>query len=141
MTVKRKKIVLIVDDKRVVRSFIRAIIEHNFEEYDLDILTAPSSDIALKAIEDRHGDIDLVSTNINRPGMDGIVFIHYVKFKYPHIKVLICSGSVRTSDLMDLLEGRLMDAYVRKPIKEKEYAGKIRAVFESQKVVRLSFPG
>jgi CheY-like chemotaxis protein len=73
--------------------------------------------------------------------MDGIVFIHYVKFKYPHIKVLICSGSVRTSDLMDLLEGRLMDAYVRKPIKEKEYAGKIRAVFESQKVVRLSFPG
>lgn len=140
MTVKRKKIVLIVDDKRVVRSFIRAVIENSFEEYDLEILTAPSSDTALKIIEQRHGNIDLISTNINRPGMDGIVFMHFVKFKYPHIKILICSGSARTRDLQDMFEGRLADAYIKKPIREKDYINKIKNIFESQKVVRLSFP-
>ncbi|HNU73307.1 MAG: response regulator of RpoS [Deltaproteobacteria bacterium ADurb.BinA179] len=140
MSVKRKKIVLVVDDKRVVRSFIRAIIEHGFEEYDMEILTAPSSDTALKIIEQKHGGIDLISTNINRPGMDGIVFIHFVKFKYPHIKILICSGSVKTGDLEELFEGKLADAYIRKPIREKDYVNKIRNIFESQNVVRLSFP-
>lgn len=140
MSVKRKKIVLIVDDKRVVRSFIRAIIENNFEEYDLDILTAPSSDTALQMIEQRHGNIDIISTNISRPGMDGIVFIHYVKFKYPHIKVLICSGSAKIRDLEELFEGRLADAYLRKPIREKDFVNKVRNIFETQKLVRLSFP-
>lgn len=141
MSVKRKKIVLIVDDKRVVRSLIRAVIENNFKEYDLDILTAPSSDTALQMIEQRRGGIDVISTNINRPGMDGIVFVHYVKFKYPHIKVLICSGSARMSDLEELFEGRLADAYIRKPIRERDFINKVRNIFEEQKLVRLSFPG
>lgn len=141
MSVKRKKIVLIVDDKRVVRSFIRAVIENNFEEYDLDILTAPSSDTALQMIEKRHGDIDIISTNISRPGMDGIVFIHYVKFKYPHIKVLICSGSAKIRDLEELFEGRLADAFIRKPIRERDFVNKVKNIFETQKLVRLSFPG
>ncbi len=140
MSVKRKKIVLIVDDKRVVRSFIRAIIENNFEEYDLDVITSPSSDTALQTIEQRHGDIDIVSTNINRPGMDGIVFVHYVKFKYPHIKVLICSGSAKIRDLEELFDGGLADAYIRKPIRERDFINKVKNIFEAQKLVRVSFP-
>jgi CheY-like chemotaxis protein len=140
MGVKRKKILLIVDDKRVVRSYIRAIIENNFEEYDLEILTAPSSDTALQIIEEKRGGIDLISTNIHRPGMDGYIFSYFVKFKYPQIKILICSGSTKTRDLKDMFEGRLADAYLKKPVKENEYVDKVRHIFESQNIVRLSFP-
>lgn len=140
MTVRRKKIVLVVDDKRVVRSFIRAIIENGFDDYELEILTAPSSDTALKIIEQMNGNIDLVSTNISRPGMDGIMFIHFVRSKYPHIKVLICSGSIRTDDLRSMFDAGLADAYIRKPIRERDYVNAVRNLFESQKVVRLSFP-
>lgn len=140
MTVRRKKIVLVVDDKRVVRSFIRAIIENGFDDYELEILTSPSSDTALKIIEQVNGGIDLISTNISRPGMDGIMFIHFVRIKYPHIKVLICSGSIRTDDLRSMFDAGLADAYIRKPIRERDYLNAVRNLFESQKVVRLSFP-
>jgi CheY-like chemotaxis protein len=140
MTVKRKKILLIVDDKRSVRSYIRAIIENGFEEYDLEILTAPSSDTALQIIEQKHGSIDLISTNIHRPGMDGYVFVHFVKLKYPHISMLICSGSAKMKDLREMFEKRLVDGFIRKPIKEKDYLEKVKSIFESQNVVRLSFP-
>ena len=140
MTVKRKKILLIVDDKRTIRSYLRAIIESGFEEYDLEILTAPSSDTALQIIEQKRGGIDLISTNVHRPGMDGYVFTHFVKLRYPHIKVLICSGSARMKDLREMFESRLVDGFIRKPVREKEYIDKVRSIFESQNLVRLSFP-
>ncbi len=139
--VKRKKIILIVDDKRVVRSYLRAVVENNFDEYDLEVITAPSSDTALQIIDRKKGNIDLISTNIHRPGMDGYVFVNFVKFKYPQIKILICSGSAKTGDLKEMFEGKLVDAYIRKPIKEKDYAEKVRNIFESQNLVRLSFQG
>lgn len=138
--VKRKKIILIVDDKRVVRSFLRAVIENSFDEYDLEILTAPSSDTALQIIELKKGNIDVISTNVHRPGMDGYVFVNLVKIKYPQIKILICSASAKAADLKEMFEENLVDAYTRKPIKEKDYAEKIRNIFESQNLVRLSFP-
>lgn len=140
MTVKRKKILLIVDDKRVIRSFVRAIIENSFDDYDLEIHTAPSSDTALQIIEEKKGNIDLISTNVHRPGMDGYVFSNYVKIKYPQIKILICSGSAKTKDLKEMFEDRIVDGFLKKPIKEKEYIEKVRTIFESQNLVRLSFP-
>lgn len=140
MTKKRKKILLIVDDKRAVRSYIRAVIENGFDEYDLEILTAPSSDTALQIIEQKRGNIDLISTNVHRPGMDGYIFVHFVKLKYPHIGILICSGSAKTNDLREMFENGLVNGFIRKPVREKEYVAKVRSIFESQNVVRLSFP-
>jgi|GEM_PF-591960 CheY-like chemotaxis protein len=137
---KRKKIVLIVDDKRAVRSYIRAVVEQSFDEYELEIHTAPSSDTALEMIEGLHGDIDLISTNVHRPGMDGYVFTRHVKLKHPQIKILICSGSARTGDLRRMFDSGLVDGFIRKPVREKEYVEKVRSIFESQNLVRLSFP-
>ncbi len=139
MTVKRKKIMLIVDDKREIRSLIRAIIESHFKIYELEILTASSSDVAIQIIEDRNGDIDIISTNIHRPGMDGYVFINYVKFKYPQIKVLICSGNARLKDIGHMVESRLVDDFIKKPIVESELIAKVKDIFSTQKIVRPSF--
>ena len=139
MTVKRKKIVLIVDDKREVRSLIRAIIESHFKIYELEILTASSSDIAIQIIDGKNGDIDIISTNIHRPGMDGYVFINYIKFKYPQIKVLICSGNAKLKDIGHMMERKLVDDFIKKPITERELIDKVRGIFSTQKVVRPSF--
>lgn len=139
MTVKRRKIMLIVDDRREVRSLIRAIIESHFRIYELEILTASSSDVAIHMIEEKNGDIDIVSTNIHRPGMDGYVFINYVKFKYPQIKVLICSGNARLKDVAQMMERRLVDDFIRKPIAEGELIEKVRGIFSTQKIVRPRF--
>jgi len=140
MTVRRRKILLIVDDNRMIRSLIRAIFENHFSEYDLEILTATSSDLALQIIEQRKGDIDLITSNIHRPGMDGHVFSVFLRFKHPQIKILLCSGRTKHRDLQEMLESGIIDAFVRKPISERDLVEKARAIFESQKLVRVSFP-
>ncbi|MDT8274268.1 MAG: response regulator [Desulfomonilia bacterium] len=139
MAVKRKKIVLIVDNNRDIRSYLRHLLQSSFDEYDLELFTEASSDTALKTIKEKNGAIDLVSTNIERPGIDGYTFIHAVKQKYPHIDVIICSGSARRGDLQEMVHNNLIVGYVRKPIREDEYVKQVHAIFNSQNLVRVAF--
>lgn len=136
---KTKKIILIVDDKRDVRSLIRAILENSLKEYALEVQTMPSSDTALDVVEKKAGNIDLISTNIHRPGMDGYEFVRVVRKKYPHIKILICSAHAKNSELEEMFEENLVDGYIRKPFKEKEYQDRVRNIFDKQNVLRLNF--
>lgn len=139
MRLKTKKIILIVDDNRDMRSFIRAVLENSLKEYALEIITLPSSDAALQTLEVRKGNIDLISTNIHRPGMDGYTFIRNVKTKYPHIKTLVCSARAKHDDLNELFDENLVDGYIKKPFKEKEYLNRVRNIFDTQNLVRLNF--
>jgi CheY-like chemotaxis protein len=139
MSLKRKKIVLIVDENRDVRSFIRAILSNGFHEYALEVLTHPSSDTALQVIEKKNGNIDLISTNIHRPGMNGYRFIQVVKQKYPHIKVLICSAHAGIQELQQFFDNNLVDGYIRKPFQAKEYLNRVKNIFNTQNVVRMNF--
>lgn len=139
MSLKRKKIVLVVDENRDVRSFIRAILTNGLPEYALEVLTHPSSDTALQVIENKNGNIDLISTNIHRPGMNGYRFIEVVKQKYPHIKVLICSAHGGTQELQQFFDDNLVDGYIRKPFQAKEYLNRVKNIFSSQNVVRMNF--
>ncbi|HPJ93521.1 MAG TPA: response regulator [Deltaproteobacteria bacterium] len=139
MSLKRKKIVLVVDENRDVRSFIRAILTNGLPEYALEVLTHPSSDTALQVIENKKGNIDLISTNIHRPGMNGYRFIEIVKQKYPHIKVLICSAHAGIQELQQFFDDNLVDGYIRKPFQAKEYLNRVNNIFSTQNVVRMNF--
>ncbi|HOO38498.1 MAG TPA: response regulator [Deltaproteobacteria bacterium] len=139
MSLKRKKIVLVVDENRDVRSFIRAILTNGLPEYALEVLTHPSSDTALQVIENKNGNIDLISTNIHRPGMNGYRFIEIVKQKYPHIKVLICSAHAGIQELQQFFDDNLVDGYIRKPFQAKEYLNRVKNIFSTQNVVRMNF--
>ncbi|MGC9324972.1 MAG: response regulator [Desulfomonilia bacterium] len=139
MVIKRKKIVLVVDDDRDTRSVLRHLLETSFDKYDLEIIGESSSDTALKTIKERNGAIDLISTNIHRPGIDGYTFIHAVKQKYPHISIIICSGSAKRKDLEEMARDNLIVGYVRKPIWDEEYVKQIQAIFDSQSLVRVAF--
>jgi len=137
---KMKKIILVIDDKRDIRSLIRAILENSMSEYFLEIISVPSSDLAMQEIERRNGSIDFISTNIRRFGTDGYLFIEQVKAKYPHIKILICSAHAQTADLERMFEENLVDGFIRKPFREHEYKKKVRNIFEMQNLVRLNLP-
>jgi len=139
MSLKVKKIVLVVDDSRDVRSFIRALLISGLPEYALEVLTQPSSDTALQRIEEKNGNIDLISTNIHRPGMDGYGFIRKVKQKYPHIKILVCSAHAGRGELEQMSDSGLVDGYIAKPLTEKEYLDRVKNIFNTQNIVRLNF--
>ena len=139
MSLRTKKIVLVVDDSRDVRSFIRAILITGLPQYALEVLTHPSGDTAMQMIEKKNGNIDLISTNIHRPGMDGYGFIRKVKQKYPHIRILICSAHAGRCELEQMSDDGLVDGYVRKPFKEKEYLDRVKSIFDMLNIVRLNF--
>ncbi|HDP26106.1 MAG TPA: response regulator [Deltaproteobacteria bacterium] len=139
MAVKRKKIVLIVDNNRDIRSYLRHLLQSSFDEYDLELFTEASSDTALKTIKEKNGAIDLVFTNIERPGIDGYTFIHAVKQKYPHISIIICSGSARRGDLEEMSQDNLIVGYIRKPIKDQVFISQVRSIFDAQNLVRIGF--
>ncbi|MBN2298094.1 MAG: response regulator [Deltaproteobacteria bacterium] len=140
LRMKMKKIILVVDDKRDIRSFIRAILENSLSEYFLEIISMPSSDIALQEIERRNGNIDFISTNIHRSGINGYTFIEYVKANYPHIKILVCSAHAQIADLEKMFKEHLVDGFIRKPFRENEYKNKVRNIFDMQNLVRLNLP-
>ena len=140
LRMKTKKIILVVDDKRDIRSFIRAILENSINEYSLEIITMPSSDVALQEIDSRNGNIDFISTNIRRSGINGYTFAEHVKAKYPHIKILVCSAHAQLSDLERMFEENMIDGFIRKPFRVNEYKNKVRNIFNMQNLVRLNIP-
>jgi two-component system, NarL family, response regulator NreC len=80
--------ILLVEDHNIVRNGIKTMLN----AVD-DIEVAAEYPSATEAIEElKKGlQVDLILTDINMPGMDGISFTTFVTANYPDIKVLILS--------------------------------------------------
>jgi CheY-like chemotaxis protein len=83
--------VLIVDDEPMLRMGAVCLIENcGFTVYEAD-----SADSAIRELE-RHEEIRLIFTDINMPGsMDGLKLAHYVRGRWPPVKIIITSGQLR----------------------------------------------
>ncbi len=79
------KTILLVDDEATVMKPLKAFLEL----HDYDIITADNADKTLEHFSQRH--IDLMITNINMPGMDGIELTGYVTERYD-TKVIVATG-------------------------------------------------
>jgi len=82
-----RKTVLIVDDDAAVLSLVAASLADKF-----DILTATSSDEALKRSTNFKKEIHLLLSDIQMPGMTGIDLATKITAQRPKIKVLLMSG-------------------------------------------------
>lgn len=62
------------------------------EHAGFEALEAPNADAAIKILE-RRPDIRLVFTDVDMPGtMDGLKLAHYIRHRWPPIKLLVTSG-------------------------------------------------
>lgn len=60
---------------------------------DTKALEAADADEAIRALESRD-DIDLVFTDVQMPGtMDGIKLSHYIRDRWPPVKLIVASGN------------------------------------------------
>ena len=86
--------VLIVEDEPLIRMGAVTLIEDaGFEVYE-----AGSADAAIALLE-RHGEISLIFTDVNMPGsMDGLKLAHYVRGRWPPIKIIVTSGHVKVTE-------------------------------------------
>ena len=96
----QRPIVLVVEDEFLVRIGTRAALEMA----GFDILEAGDTDEAI-AILGARNDISLIFTDVHMPGsMDGLKLAHFVRDRWPPVKIVATSGRTKISD-GDLPEG------------------------------------
>lgn len=84
-----RPVVLIVEDSPIIRmSAVDLVLSAGYEA-----LEAGDADEAIHILELRD-DIDLVFTDVQMPGtMDGIKLSHYIRDRWPPLKLIIASGA------------------------------------------------
>jgi PAS domain S-box-containing protein len=80
--------VLVVDDVDLVRDFARNFLEMA----GLTVLVAGSGQEALQILENTVEPMDIMFTDYNMPGMNGIELMEQVATRWPKIKLILASG-------------------------------------------------
>ncbi|TAX75596.1 response regulator [Rhizobium ruizarguesonis] len=92
-----KAVVLVVEDSMIIRmSAVDLVLSAGYEAPE-----ACDADEAIRILEARN-DIDLVFTDVQMPGtMDGIKLSHYIRDRWPPVRLIIASGAaiLEESDL------------------------------------------
>jgi CheY-like chemotaxis protein len=83
-----KAVVLVVEDTAILRMEAVDLVQ----SAGYEALEANSADEAIRILESR-ADIDLVFTDVQMPGtMDGIKLSHYIRNRWPPVKLIVVSG-------------------------------------------------
>lgn len=113
-----RPVVLVVEDEPLLRI---ATLEF-LAEAGCEAIEARDADEAI-AILERRPDIHVVFTDIQMPGsMDGLKLAHFVRHRWPPIKIIATSGHVRIT-VDDLPQG---GRFLRKPYTPDEVTDTIR---------------
>lgn len=91
-----KPVVLIVEDSPMIRmGAIDLVLSAGYEA-----LEARHADEAIRILELRT-DIDIVFTDVQMPGtMDGIKLSHYIRDRWPPVKLIVASGAAILEESM-----------------------------------------
>jgi CheY-like chemotaxis protein len=83
-----KSVVLVVEDCTIIRmGAVDLVLSAGYEA-----LEACDADEAIRVLESRD-DVDLVFTDVHMPGtMDGIKLSHYIRDRWPPVKLMVASG-------------------------------------------------
>jgi two-component system, response regulator PdtaR len=89
-----KSVVLVVEDDPIIRMAAREVVDHaGFEAAE-----ASDAHEAIRILESRP-DIRLVFTDVGMPGtMDGIALAHYIRRRWPPVKLIVASGKAIISE-------------------------------------------
>lgn len=103
--------ILVVEDEALIRlALVQLLEEAGYETYE-----ARDADSAIRLL-DQHHDVHIVVTDVDMPGtMDGVRLAHFVRGKWPPIKLVVISGKVGLS-AHQLPEGT---GFMSKPYEEK----------------------
>jgi CheY-like chemotaxis protein len=121
MRKKNPATILVVDDDPSILCLIEELLSAN--EYKT--ILASSGEEALDIVSQQNS-IDLLLTDIDMPGINGIVLAKQFCFLYPHIKVLFMSGYVLPSTLFRILGKKV--AFLKKPFDVNTLVEMIKAV-------------
>jgi CheY-like chemotaxis protein len=110
--------ILVVEDEPLIRLGIASLVE----EAGYEVIEAANAGEAIAKLE-RDANVRLVLTDVDMPGgMDGIRLAHYVRDRWPPIKLIVISGKVGVR-LSELPEG---SRFFTKPAPESMLLSAVR---------------
>jgi len=122
----RGETILLVDDEASIREIGRRILT----EAGYRVRLAASGEEALKLVQRRPGEADLVVLDISMPGMGGIACLERLRELRPDIKVIVASGYTRHAPLGEL--GEKAQLFVDKPFTRQEMLAGVRQVLDGE---------
>ncbi len=107
--------IFLLDDHQLMLDGIRSLLQ---DVSEIEIVgEATSAELALKIIPSLN--IDMVITDINMKGMNGIEFTHYLKKQIPEIKVMVLSMSAEEHFISDMLHAGVSGYVVKNTSKDE----------------------
>ena len=117
--------ILVVDDERSMREFLEIF----FRREGYEVTTADSVEAALVALE--ADDHDLVITDIQMPGRDGLELLHELRALAPETPVVMITAFATTETAIAAMKEGAYD-YVTKPFKVDEIAVVVEKALEKK---------
>jgi CheY-like chemotaxis protein len=74
------------------QALVRLTMREEIEAVGFEVYEAYNADEAIRLLE-AHSDIELIFTDVDIPGsMDGVKLAHYVRTRWPPVKIIVTSG-------------------------------------------------
>lgn len=121
--------ILIVDDETSMREFLSILLER--EGYDP--VAADSAENALKILAEQK--FDLVISDVNMPGLDGIGLLEKIKTSTPDTVVMMITAFSTTEQAVEAMKHGAYN-YIAKPFKVDEIKLFIRNAIEKQQLAK-----
>jgi two-component system response regulator PilR (NtrC family) len=121
--------VLIVDDEASMREFLLILLER--EGY-LPV-AAENAEVALRLLADRQ--FDLVISDVNMPGLNGIGLLERIKSQSPETLVMVMTAFSTTEQAVEAMKFGAYN-YLAKPFNVEEIKLQIKKALETQRLIR-----
>jgi DNA-binding NtrC family response regulator len=126
----KKSAILIVDDESSVISALK----RTFMNDDIHIISAASGEQGLKMLEGAR--VDLVISDQNMPGMDGIDFVKKVRTTYPDILTIILTAHADIDNALAAINTAGVYKFIVKPWNGDELRMTVKRALELLEVTR-----
>jgi DNA-binding NarL/FixJ family response regulator len=123
--------ILLADDHDLVRDGITSFLKLAAPEVEV----AQAKDFAeALAVVDGDTNVELTILDLNMPGMNGLSGLTVMRQKHPEIPVVILSGSVKRSDVLNALEHGA-SGYLPKTLSGKSLINALRLILSGEKYI------
>jgi two-component system, cell cycle response regulator CpdR len=107
-------VTLVVDDDPAIRSYVQSILRAE----GFETLEAEDGAQALEVVRMLDGSIELIVTDIQMPGSDGITLANAVRAAFPSVAILLMSGYPRADADFPFLEKPFSWAVMRNVVRQ-----------------------
>ncbi len=121
--------ILIVDDELSMREFLTILLEREGHQP----IAAENAEVALSLLDTQI--FDLVLSDVNMPGLDGIGLLERIKLKFPDTAVLMITAFSSAERAVEAMKFGAYD-YITKPFKVDELKILVKNAIEKQHLIR-----